>query len=84
MSDVEYAKRFIIKYALIGDDYTGESCDESITLSLINCAKMCATYARGKDAEIERVREQRNGYEKEIDLLRKQLLRADIGKKPGL
>lgn len=78
MSEIQHAKRFIIKYAFIGEDYTDESCDESIILSLINCAKMCAAYSQGKDAEIERVRKQRNDYEKEIDLLRKQLQRAKV------
>jgi hypothetical protein len=78
MSEIQHAKRFIIKYAFIGEDYTDESCDESITLSLINCAKMCASYSQKKDAEIERVRKQRNDYEKENDLLRKQLQKAKV------
>ena len=73
MSEIQHAKRFIIKYALIGEDYTDESCDESITLSLINCAKLCASYSQGKDAEIERVRKQRNDYEKEITMLKRKL-----------
>ena len=68
MSEIQHAKRFIIKYGFIDNPD-----DDKTTITLIGCAKLCAAYSQGKDAEIERVRKQRNDYEKEIYLLRKKL-----------
>jgi hypothetical protein len=62
MSELKNAKRFIIKYGFIDDPD-----DEKTTITLIGAAKLCAAYSHGKDAEIERVRKQRNDFEKEID-----------------